>query len=169
MRKIFDQPNELGKNYSSNKFEYKDECIEGSEETDMSTQFLRIQKSQSIDLKEHLERYANTLPVFGFNSGRYDLDLIKSYQFPFLTCDKETSVIKKASDFISFKFGDVQLSDIMKFLGGATTLYSFLKVYKASERKDSFPMSGLITQTNLTFLNCHHMKPFSVNLETVIL
>ena len=56
MKKIFDQLNERGKNYSSNKFEYEAECIEDSEEADMSTQFLRIQKNQVIDLKQHLER-----------------------------------------------------------------------------------------------------------------
>ena len=136
----------------------------------MRTQFLRIQKNQLIDLKQNLERYVNTLPVFGFNSGRYDLNLIKSYLIPYLIRDKEqeTSVIKKANDFISFKFGDVQFLDIMKFLGGATTLDSFLKAYKASETKGSFLMSGLITQTNLIFLNCHRMKPFSVNFETTI-
>ena len=95
----------------------------------MSTQFLRIQKNQLIDLKQHLERYVNILPVFGFNSGRYGLSLIKSYLIPYLIRDKEqeTSVIKKAIDFISFKFGDEQFLDLMKFLGGATTLDSFLK------------------------------------------
>ena len=76
MKKIFDQLNERGKNFSSNKFEYEEECNEYSEEADMSTQILRIQKNQLIDLKQHLERYVNTLPVFGFNSGRYDLNLI---------------------------------------------------------------------------------------------
>ena len=45
MRKIFDQLNKRDKNFSSNKFEYKDECIEDSEEADMSTQFVRIQKN----------------------------------------------------------------------------------------------------------------------------
>ena len=54
MKKIFDQLIERGKNYSSNKFEYEDECIEDSEEADMSTQFLRIQKNELIDLKQHL-------------------------------------------------------------------------------------------------------------------
>ena len=163
VKKIFDQLNERGKIFSSNKFEYEDECIEDSEEADMSTQFLRIQKNQLIDLKQHLERYMNTLPVFGFNSGRFDLNLIKSYLIPYLIFDKEQeiSVIKKANDFISFKLGDVQFLNIMKFLGGATTLDSFLKGYKASD--------GLITQTNLTFLNCLRMKPFSLNLETTIL
>ena len=48
----------------------------------MSTQFLRTQKIQLIHLKSNLERYATTLPVFGFNNERYDLNLIESYQIP---------------------------------------------------------------------------------------
>ena len=52
MKKIFDELNECGKNHSNNKFEYKDECIEDSEEAYMTTQFLRIQKNQFIDLKK---------------------------------------------------------------------------------------------------------------------
>ena len=77
--------------------EYKDECIENTEETVMSTQFLSMQKNQHIDLKQNLERYVNTLPVFGFNSGRYDLNLIKSYLIPYLINDKEAErmVIKR--------------------------------------------------------------------------
>ena len=53
IKKIIDQLSERGKNYSSNKFEYENECIDDSEEADMSTQFLRIQKNQLIDLKQH--------------------------------------------------------------------------------------------------------------------
>ena len=40
---------------------------------------------------------------------------------------------------MSFKFGDVQLLDIMNFLGGATSLDSFLKAYKTAETKAFFP------------------------------
>ena len=47
---FFDRLNERGKNYSSKKFEHKDECIEDSEEADKT-----IQKNQLIDLKQHLE------------------------------------------------------------------------------------------------------------------
>ena len=170
MKKIFDQLNERGQNFSSNKFEYEDECIEDSEEADMSTQFLRIQKNQLIGLKQHLERYINTLPVFGFNSGKYDLNLIKSYLIPYLIRDKEqeTSVIKKANDFISFKFGDVQFLDIMKFLGGATTLDSFLKAYKASETKGFFPYEWFDNPDKLDFPGLPPYEAFSVNLETTI-
>ena len=89
MKKIFDWLNERDKNFSSKQFEYKDECIEDSEEADMSTQFLPIQKNQLIDLKQHLERYANTSHNFGFNSGRYDLNSIKPLPIPYLIRDKE--------------------------------------------------------------------------------
>ena len=141
MSKIFQELNERCRNLSTENFEYEDEYIEDTEETDMSTQFLRMQKNQLIDLKQNLERYVKTLPVFGFNSGRYDLNLIKGYLIPYLINDKETEpmVIRKANDFISFKFGDIQFLDIMKFLGGATSLDSFLKAYKASETKGFFP------------------------------
>ena len=44
-------------------------------------------------------------------------------------------MIKKDNQFESFKFGDVQLLDILSFFGGATSLDSFLKAYKTSETK----------------------------------
>ena len=115
-----------------------DDC---DDETCASTQFLQIQKNQLIDLQESLERYCNVLPVFGFNSAKYDLNLIKSYLLPILVNERniEPTVIKKANQFISFKFGDNQLLDIMNFLGGATSLDSFLKAYKTSETKGFFP------------------------------
>ena len=103
---------------------------------------------------QHLEKYTNTLPVFGFNSfnsGRYDLNVIKSYLVPYLINKKEIdpSVIKKANDFVFFKSGDVQLLYNMKFLGGATTLDSFLKAYKANEMKGYFPYEWFDTPNKL--------------------
>ena len=47
---------------------------------------------------------------------------------------------KKANQFVFFfKFGDIELLDIMNFLGGATSLDSFLKAYKTKETKGFFP------------------------------
>ena len=71
----------------------------------------------------------------GFNSAKYDLNLIKSYLLPILVNERdiEHNVIKKANQFASFKFGDYQLLDIMNFLGGATSLDSFLKANRTSE------------------------------------
>ena len=103
-----------------------------------------MQKNQLIDLQEHFERYCNTLPVFCFNNAKYDINLIKSYLFPILVNERQIqpTVVNKANHFVSFKFVDVQLLDIMNFLGGATSLDSFLKAYKTEETKSFSPMSG---------------------------
>ena len=100
-----------------------------------------MQKNQLIDLQDHFERYCNVLLVFGFNNPKYDINLIQSYLLPNLVNERyiELTVIKKANQFVSFKFGDIQLLDVMNFLGGATSLDSFLKAYKTKETKGFFP------------------------------
>ena len=102
---------------------------------------MQMQKIHLIELLEHLERYSHVLPVFGINSGKNDINLIKSYSLPILIIERimEPTVIKKASQFVSSKFGDVKLVEIMNFLGGAINLDSFPKAYKTSETKRFFP------------------------------
>ena len=118
--------------------EHLDDC---DNEICASTQFLQVQKNQLIDLQESLECYCNVLSVFVFNSAKYDLKIMKSYLLPILVNERdiEPTVIKKTNQFISFKFGEIQLLDILNFLGGATSLDSFLKAYKTSETKGFFP------------------------------
>ena len=129
------------KDQNASTLECEDERTEEDDEADMSTQFLQMQKNQLLDLQLHFERYVNTLPVFGFNSGKYDLNLIKSYLLPYLIHERDIqpTVIKKANHFVSLKFGDVQFLDILNFLGGTTSLDSFLKAYKTNETKGFFP------------------------------
>ena len=126
-------------------FEFEDHCFEDdNEQKHASTQFLQMQKNQLVELQEHLERYCNVLPVFGVNSAKYDVNLIKSYLLPILINEKNMGpiVIKKANQFVSIKFGDVQILDIMNFLDGATSFDSFLKDYKTAETEGFFPING---------------------------
>ena len=111
-----------------------------AEEKELSTQFLQMQKNQLIDLQEHFRRYCNTLPVFGINSAKYDINLIRSYLLPVLLNEQQIkpTVTKNANQFVYFKFGDVQLLDIMNFLAGANRFDSFLKAYKTEETKNLF-------------------------------
>ena len=120
---------------------FVDGCSVEEEEKDLSTQFLQMQKNQLFDLQELFERYCYVLPVFAFNSAKFDINLIKSYLLPILVNERdiEPTVIKKANQFVSFKFGDIHLPDNMNVLGGATSLDSFLKAYKTKETKDFFP------------------------------
>ena len=76
---------------------FVDDCIAEEEEKCLSTQFLQMQKNHLIDFQEHFARYCLVLPVFGFNSAKYDINLIKSYLLPILENDRdiEPRVIKK--------------------------------------------------------------------------
>ena len=78
-----------------------------------------MRNNQLIKLQEPLERYCNVSPVFGFKSAKYDINLIKSYLLPILFNERnmEPTVIEKDNQFVSFKFGVVQLLDVMNFLG----------------------------------------------------
>ena len=79
--------------------------------------------------------------MFDFNSGKKDLKLIKSYLLPILVKkpDIEPTVHEKANLVISFNFGDIQFLKISNFVGGATSLDSFLKAYQTSKTKRFFP------------------------------
>ena len=143
--------------------EFEDECIE--EEQDVSTQFLQPQKNQLFDLQDHLERYCNVLPVFGFNNAKYHIKLVKSYLLPLFVNKRgfEPIVIKKANQCVTVKFGDVQLLDILNFLGGARSLDSFLKAYKTSETKVYFPYEWLDDPESSAMLNFLHTKSSIAN------
>ena len=121
--------------------------------------FLRIQHRQLLDLQRHFNNYVDTLLVFVFNSEKYDLNLIKAYLIPHLLNDRaiQPTVIKKANQFISFKFGDIQFLDILNFLGGATSLDSFLKAYQSEETKGYFPYEWFDSSTKL---DCNHLPPY---------
>ena len=93
-------------------FESEDHCFEDdNEEKDASTQFLQMQKNQLIELQERLERYFNVSLVFGFNSAKYDINLIKSYLLHIFINERnmEPTVIKKPinlclSNLVMFSF-----------------------------------------------------------------
>ena len=97
--------------------DFEDECLKMKKTFLLSS--CKCKKNQLLDLQEHLERYCNVLPVSGVNSSEYDLNLIKRYLLPLLVNERELepTVIKKVNQFVSFKFGDVQLLDILNFFG----------------------------------------------------
>ena len=130
-----------------------------TEDSNASENFLRFQQKQLPDLQRHFDSYVDTLPVFGFNSGKYDLNLIKTYLIPHLITDRsiQPTVIKKANQFISFSFGDIQFLDILNFLGGATSLDLFLKAYQSEETKGFFPYEWF---DSLTKLDCDKLPPY---------
>ena len=78
--------------------------------------------------------------MFGFNSAKFDPNLIKSFLLPILVNERdiEPTVIRKPNQFFSFNFGDIHQLDITKFLRGATSL-DFFEGIQNFKRKVFFP------------------------------
>ena len=71
-------------------------------------------------------------------------------------------LLRKANQFVSFKFGDVPLLYILNFFGGATSPDFFLKAYKTSDAKGYFSyecMNGSIIHKSSTKQKFFLMKP----------
>ena len=113
---------------------------EDDEKVVASSQFLPTKKNKLLGLQDWFQRYVNTLLLFGFNSARYNLNLIKSCLVPPLVNENGIEpIVNKKNQFISFKSGNIQFPDVMNFLGGPTSPDYFLKTYKTSETKKFLP------------------------------
>ena len=84
---LLEQINQI-RNRAERVSNFLDDCVM-EEKEDLSTQFLQLQKIQIFDLQEHFERYCNVLPVFGFNSAKYDINQIKSYLLTILVNERD--------------------------------------------------------------------------------
>ena len=94
-----------------------------------------------VGIQLDLEKYCDNLAVFGFNSSRYDLNLIKEYLLGILLKDFHCSptVIKTCNELIAMNFMGLQFLTILNLLGGAASLDKFLKANGTSEQKGFFP------------------------------
>ena len=78
-------------------------------------------------------------------------------------------VKKKANHCICFNFGDIQLREIMNFLGGATSLDPFLVAYKSSETKRFIHYEWFDGLEKPKTPNFPRLTRFTVNCLVVIL
>ena len=108
--------------------------------------------------------------MFRFLSANYDINLIKSYLLPVLIIERNmsTTVIKKANQFVSFKFGDVHFLVFMNIPGGASSLDSFPEAYKTSKTKafftyECFDCPKKVNNSELPLYDTLFSRPQKVN------
>ena len=105
---------------------------------------MKVQKSKLrklLNLKDEVNRYCKELAVFGFNSSRHDLNLIKDYLLKILLLERNCtpSVIRKSNQFIEMIFLGLQFLEILNFIAGSVNLDNFLEAYGMEEQKRYFP------------------------------
>ena len=116
----------------------QDEC---ENQSCASTHFIQTQKNQLTDYRSIWNDFA--MYYLCLFSTLQNMISIKSNPicYPLLLTNEILNLMppKKRNHFISFKYCDVQLQDIVSFPDGALGLDSFLKAYKNLRNKKILP------------------------------
>ena len=88
-----------------------------------------------------IEEWCNQVPVLGFNSGRYDLNLIREHFTECLsdTTGKEVRVAKNGNKIVFILSKNFRFLDIINYLGPGTSYEKWVKAYECETVKSWFP------------------------------
>ena len=93
-------------------------------------------------LENDFTKYIEELPVIGFNSGKYDLNLVKKKLMKHLQMyenHQNKFVVKRNNNYICVSNGQLKFLDITNYLAPGCSYDKFLKAYDCSVRKSFFP------------------------------
>ena len=118
-------------------------------------------------LKKKLTLYTDSLPVFGFNSAKYDTNLILAQLIRGLEIDekKAPSVIKKGQTYQLIETQHFRFLDVVSFLAPGVNYSKFLNMYNASEQKFFFPYEFLDDPKKLEYDRLPSMEHFYSKLK----
>ena len=111
-------------------------------------------QARSEELKRKFIRYCRQLPVVGFNSSRYDLNLIKGSLFPqlgFGAQDEHSLVIRKNNSYTAVGATVLRFLDISNYVAPGFSYSQFLKAFGVEESKSYFPYEWFDDPVKLDF------------------
>ena len=91
-------------------------------------------------LAEKLNAYLQELPVLGFNSGKYDLNAVKEFVFPYLIESQPIKfTVKRNSNHMCLKTNSLKFLDISNYVTPGFSYDQFLRAYECEQTKGFFP------------------------------
>ena len=135
-----------------------------------------------------IQDYCNTLPVLGFNSSNYDMNLIKPYLFPalgigqvvpksvsgtepeipvsdkHLPYDPHSFVIKKNNSYTAVTANGMKFIDVTNFQSPGLNYANFLKAYHVKESKSYLPYEWM---TSADCLDHPELPPYDNFFSTI--
>ena len=145
---------------------------------DISQQIKKLQPEMDEDdegksMRVHLEKlkaefvaYLKELPVFGFNSGSYDTNLIKPYLLRFFKLHEDVKFqVKRNNNYMCIKTQRLRFMDIRNFLAPNFSYDAFLKAYDCQIKKGFFPYDWLDGLDKLDFPNLPPYEAFYSSLK----
>jgi len=87
-----------------------------------------------------IEKWCNQVPVVGFNSGKYDLNLIRKYFAEILAeTDEKINVVKNGTRIMFIETKELKFLDISNYLAPGTSYEKWVKAYGCEQKKSWFP------------------------------
>ena len=120
----------------------EEEC--GLEEAESEANADESKTNPFKKLLDQLFSWLQQLPVIGFNSGKYDLNMIKRSFVPLLihnnTAERASCfVIKRQNNFMCFSTNKLKFVDICNYLAPGFSYDKYLKAYGCDLQKGHFP------------------------------
>ena len=161
---VFDAFDELIERYSDiNEYEEDQETVETDMTANIHPKIVSHFISSIHEVRKNFEKYLCQLPVVGFNSGKYDINLIKREIVLFISenyNDNEIFTIKKNNSYISISTPHLKFLDISNFLAAGCSYSQFLKLMVLNLIKVYSHTNGLILLKNYHFLHFPNPKIF---------
>ncbi|XP_033729182.1 uncharacterized protein LOC117318295 isoform X1 [Pecten maximus] len=100
----------------------------------------RHRHNQLFKLRDDLNRYIDQIPVIGFNSAKYDINLIKTKLVKHLNLmeDKASFVVKKCNQYMCISSERFRFIDISNFLAAGSSYDQFIKAYHPGEMRKGY-------------------------------
>lgn len=94
--------------------------------------------------------------MLGFNSGKYDINIIKRYLYPVLQeTDPLKFIIKRTSTYMALTTEKLKFLDISNYLAPGYSYAKFLKAYDCVSTKGFFPYEWIDDLCKLDFRELH--------------
>ena len=117
----------------------EEEC--GLEEAENEDEVARKNRTNPFKkLLDQLFSWLRQLPVIGFNSGHYDLNVIKKFYIPYMVKNNDIQfVIKRQNTFMCFSTPKLKFLDVTQYLAPGVSDDKYLKAYGCELHKGHFP------------------------------
>jgi hypothetical protein len=145
--------------------ESEDENFEGENEPTGNV----IMYNALSRLRERFKGYCKQLPIIGFNSSRYDLNLIKGHLAKALNLfeGKDNFIVKKNNSYMCIGTDTFKFLDITQYLAPGSSYTKFLKAYEVSETKSYFPYCWFDDVAKLDYAKLPPYEAFFSDLKNV--
>ena len=116
-------------------------CVFESLATKSSLAETKMEKDHIHEVHQKFKKYCSQMPVLGFNSGKYDINLVRTELLKYLHhhSNKNMKVIKQGSVYSSINTSELIFLDVIKYQSPSVDLAKFLASEGVSEQKGYFP------------------------------